>query len=97
MPAHLSTVVTVSGTATRFVCVNCTSTGHLQVSSRGLFLNQAGVRRHIRASKACFAADLGFKEIYVDARAGNVMAGELGRGVLLVLRLTYVTNRQVKQ
>ena len=92
MPARLSTAVTVSGTATRFVCVNCTSTGHL--SSRGLFLNRAGVRRHIRASKACVAADLGFKEIYVDARAGAVMAG---RGALLVLRLTYVTNRQVKQ
>ena len=62
------------GTATRFVCVNdCTSTGHL--SSCGLFLNQAGFRRHICASKACFAADLGFKEIYVDARAGDVMEG----------------------
>ena len=61
---------------TRFVCVNCTATGHL--SSRGLFLNRAGVRRHIRATKACFAADCCFKEIRVDARAGDVMAGAGG-------------------
>ena len=63
------------GTATRFVCVNdCTSTGHL--SSCGLFLNCRG--RISPASKACFAADLGFKEIYVDALAGAVMAGAGG-------------------
>ena len=51
------------------------------------------MRRHIRASQACFkfAADLGFTEIHVDARAGDVMAGA---GALLVLRLT---NIQVKQ
>ena len=61
---------------TRFVCVNCTETGHL--SSRGLFLNRAGVRRHISATEACFAADRGFKEIRVDARAGDVMAGAGG-------------------
>ena len=61
---------------TRFVCVNCTETGHL--SSRGLFLNRAGVRRHISATKACFAADRGFKEIRVEARAGDVMAGAGG-------------------
>ena len=41
--------------------------------------------------------DLVFKEIYFDALAGDVMAGERGRGARLVLRLTYVTNRQVKQ
>ena len=58
---------------TRFVCVNCTTTGKL--SSRGLFLNRAAVRRHISAAKACFAADLGFSEIRVDARSGDVMAG----------------------
>ena len=61
---------------TRFVCVNCSATGHL--SSRGLFLNRAGVRRHIRATKACFAADRGFQEIRVDARPGDVMAGAGG-------------------
>ena len=58
---------------TRFVCVNCSKTGKL--SSRGLFLNRAGVRRHISATKACFAAELGFREIRVDARSGDVMAG----------------------
>jgi len=58
---------------TRFVCVNCTKTGKL--SSRGLFLNRAAVRSHISAAKACFAADLGFSEIRVDARPGDVMAG----------------------
>ena len=58
---------------TRFVCVNCSKTGKL--SSRGLFLNRAAVRRHISAAKACFAADLGFSEIRVDARSGDVMAG----------------------
>ena len=44
-----------SGGVTRFVCVNCTATGHL--SSRWLFLNRAGVRRHIAGSKACIAAE----------------------------------------
>jgi hypothetical protein len=40
----------------------------------------AGVRRHICASesKACFAAGLGFKEIHVEARSGDVMAGAWG-------------------
>ena len=61
---------------TRFVCVHCSATGHL--SSRGLFLHRAGVRRHIRASKPCFAAGLGFKEIHVEARPGDVMAGAGG-------------------
>ena len=61
---------------TRFVCVHCSATGHL--SSRWLFLHRAGVRRHIRASKPCFAAGLGFKEIHVEARPGDVMAGAGG-------------------
>jgi hypothetical protein len=46
--------------------------------------------------KACFATDLGFKEIHVDARAGYVMAAR-GRGVLLVLRLVTNLPSQVKQ
>ncbi len=66
----------VTQAVTRFVCVNCSASGHL--SSRGLFLHRAGVRRHIRASKACFAAGLGFKEIHVEARPGDVMAGAGG-------------------
>ena len=75
----------------RVVCVHCTATGHL--SSRGLFLHRSAVLRHIRGSKPCFAADLGFKEINVEARAGDVMAGAGGR---LVRRRTYVTNLQVE-
>ncbi len=59
--------------ATRFVCAHCTATGEL--SSRGLFLNRASVRRHIAASKNCRVADLGYREIHVEARAGDVMAG----------------------
>ena len=58
---------------TRFVCVNCTATGHLQVSSRVFFLHRAGVCRHISASnlKAGFATDFGFKEIHdADRPAG---------------------------
>ena len=58
---------------TRFICVKCTETG--QLSSHGLFLNRASVRRHIAGSKPCNAAQLGFREIQVRARAGDVMAG----------------------
>jgi hypothetical protein len=47
-------------------------------------------------SKACFATDLGFKEIHVDARAGYVMAAREA-GVLLVLRLVTNLPSQVKQ
>ena len=49
--------------------------GHLDC---GLFLNQAQVRRHIRQSKPCHAADLGYRVIHVEARAGDVMAGAGG-------------------
>jgi len=58
---------------TRFICVKCTETG--QLSSQGLFLNRASVRRHIARSKPCYQAQLGFHEIHVQARAGDVMAG----------------------
>ena len=43
--------------------------------SSGLFLNWASVRHHIAASKNCRAADLGYREIHVEALAGDVMAG----------------------
>ena len=43
--------------------------------SRGLFLNRASVQRHIAASKNCRAADLGYREIHVEALAGDIMAG----------------------
>jgi hypothetical protein len=45
------------------------------LSSCCLFLNRASVRRHIAASKHCCAADLGYREIHVEALAGDVMAG----------------------
>ena len=61
---------------TRFVCAHCTNTGLL--SSRGLFLNQAAVRRHIAASKQCFKAGAGFREIQLSARPGDGMAGAGG-------------------
>jgi hypothetical protein len=60
----------------RFVCVHCTATGHL--SSGGLFLHRSAVLRHIRGSKPCFASELGYKQIHVEARAGDVMAGAGG-------------------
>ena len=59
---------------TQFVCAHCTGL----LSSRGLFNIWAAVRRHISAAKACSAADLGFREMHLDVRAGDVMAGEGG-------------------
>ena len=58
------------------VCAKCTETG--QLSSRGLFLSRAAVRRHIAASKPCRAAKLGIREIQVDVRTSDVMAGAGG-------------------
>ena len=49
--------------------------GPWPLPSRGLFLNRASVRRHITASKPYRAADLGYREIQVEALAGDVMAG----------------------
>ena len=62
--------------ATRFVCSKCTETG--QLSSRGLFLSRAAVRRHISASKLCRAAKMGIQEIQVDVLTSDVMAGAGG-------------------
>ena len=79
LPIRLSGAVPVS---LSWQDVNCTATGHL--SRRRLFLHRAGVpvRRHwhIRASKPCFrvAAGLCFKEIHMEARPGDVMAGAGG-------------------
>ncbi len=61
---------------TRLVCVKCTQT--CQLSSSRLFLNSARVRQPIAGSKPCFATDLCFNEIRVEARAGDVMAGAGG-------------------
>ena len=78
------------GTATCFVCVNdCTSTGHL--SSCGLFLNWAGFRRPPRLASQRISASKRSMSMLGPAPSWR------GRGALLVLRLTYVTNRQVKQ
>ncbi len=55
------------------MCAHCTATG--QLFSRFLFLDSVAVLRHISASKACFAADLGFLEIQVEALASDIMAG----------------------
>ena len=49
------------------------STETRQLSSHGLFLNWASVRRHIVRSRPCFGAQLRFREIHVQARAGDVM------------------------
>ena len=49
-----------------------------QVAGSSSLLIWPEYRRHISASKAaraCFAANLGFKEIHVEARPGDVMAG----------------------
>ena len=58
---------------TRFVCVHCTQTG--QLSSRGLFLSRAAVRRHISHAQACRSAGLGHREVPIQVRAVDVMAG----------------------
>ena len=66
--------------ATCFVCAKCTvtETGQLELSSRGLFLSRAAVRRHIAASKPCRAAKLGIQKIHVDVQTSDVMAGAGG-------------------
>ena len=40
-----------------------------------MFLNRASVRRRIAASKPCRDAKMGIREILLEARAGDVMAG----------------------
>jgi hypothetical protein len=63
-------------TLTRFVCAKCSETG--QLSSRGLFLSRAAVHRHIGHSKPCSAAKMGIREIQVEFRTSDVMAGAGG-------------------
>ena len=46
--------------------------------SRTAALYQAAVRRHIAASKQCFKAGAGFREIQLSARPGDGMAGAGG-------------------
>jgi hypothetical protein len=64
------------GRVTRFVCAHCTSTGKL--SGHSLVLNRAAVRRHIAASKPCHAAQDGIRQIQMEARSGDIMAGAGG-------------------
>ncbi len=40
-----------------------------------MFLNRASVRGHIAASKPCREANMGIREILLEARAGDVMTG----------------------
>ena len=82
------------GAVCRFVCVYCTSTGEL--SSRGLFLALVAVCRHISATKSCREAALGFREVRVEARAGDVMAGA-GHWRGGARRRTLDTSHQVTQ
>ncbi len=65
----------LGGQGTRFVCAKCTETGW---KIWGLFLSRAAVRRHMAASKPCFTAKLGFREIQVDVLTSDVMAGAGG-------------------
>jgi hypothetical protein len=46
-----------------------------QLSSRGLFLSRAAVHRHIAALRPCPAANMGIREIQVDVRTSDVLAG----------------------
>ncbi len=61
---------------THFVCAKCSETG--QLSSRGLFLSREAVHRHIAASRPCSAAKMGIREIQVDVRTSDVLAGAGG-------------------
>ncbi len=61
---------------THFVCAKCSETG--QLSSRGLFLSRAAVHRHIAASRPCSAAKMSIREIQVDVRTSDVLAGAGG-------------------
>ena len=66
------------GLGCRATRAKCTETG--QLSSWGVFLSRAAVLRHIAASKQCRAAKLqvGIREILVDVRTSDVMAGAGG-------------------
>ncbi len=80
------------GAVSRFVCVHCTSTGKL--SSRGLFLARAAVRRHISATKSCRKAGLGFGRYILKpgpAMSWPERVARRGR------RRTFDTSHQVKK
>ncbi len=60
----------------------CTLTGELSHWHGCMFLNQASVWRHIAATntKPCREANLGIREIQMEVRAGDVMAGRGAAG-----------------
>jgi hypothetical protein len=70
--ADLGQVLRSPATLTRYVCATCSETG--QLSSLGMFLSRVAVLRRMAASKACFAANLGIREIQVDVLTSDVMA-----------------------
>ncbi len=78
---------------TRYVCVHYTQTGHL--SGRGLFLSRAAVKRHIAHAKPCHNAAMGYREMTIQIRAVDVMAGALGAGAVLDRRRRSVIKIQV--
>jgi hypothetical protein len=57
----------------RFVCVHCTQTS--QLSIQGLFLSRAAVNQHISHAKACCNAGMGYREMPIQFRAVDFMAG----------------------
>jgi hypothetical protein len=78
---------------TRFECSHCTATDQLQLeaSSCGLLLSRAADHRHVAASKPCFIAKLGHREIQVGTLPGDGMAGAGGGQ-----RRTLDTSHQVE-
>ncbi len=69
----------------RFVCVQCTQT--CQLSSQGLFLSRAAVNQYISHAKACRNAGMGYREMPIQVRAVDVMAGGGGAaGPALLIR-----------
>ena len=47
----------------------------INLSSQGLFLSRAAVNRHISHAKACCNAGMGYREMPIQVRAVDVMAG----------------------
>ena len=67
----------LGGRVTWIVCAHYIMMATGLLSSRCLFqvLNWGAVLRHIAAAKPCRAADIGIREIQVEALPGDVMAG----------------------
>ena len=79
----LVTVLAQQGTLSTVTVSPAQQPATFQVAGSSSLLIWPEYRRHISASKAararaCFAIDLGLKEIQVEARPGYVMAGAGG-------------------